>query len=353
MPNLNVSFQWLVNACNAPNIGYSQAYRRGQTVYGITYYDCSSIISAALTQGGFFNPNPWFTTATMRTLLMSIGFTLLSVDVAWQPGDILWKTGHCEMCYIGGAPGMGGVTMGAHSDDLPLADQVSINSGAIYPEYYEQLYRYPGGAGALTWIAKNAYLTNEEMQNNAYCFYSYMATHGWTLNAIAGALGCIEHESTINPGIWQSLIINPSGGFGLVQWTPSTNFTTWADSKGYEHDDGTAQCEWIDSVTEEVGQWIATSAYPETFSEFKVSTKEPEYLAKAWINNFERPGVVYDPTEDAKKWYEYLKNMTPIPIQPDKPIPSWGASANVQYGAISELLRKRGNKNGIYYRADY
>ena len=32
MPNINVAYQWAVNACNAPNIGYSQQYRRGQTV---------------------------------------------------------------------------------------------------------------------------------------------------------------------------------------------------------------------------------------------------------------------------------------------------------------------------------
>ena len=180
-----------------------------------------------------------------------------------------------------------------------------------------------------------------------------MATHGWTLEPICGALACIQHESTINPGIWQSLIATPSNGFGLVQWTPSTNYTSWADSKGYEHDDGNGQCEWIDSVTESVGQWIPTTNYPETFSEFKTSTKDPAYLAMAWEYNFERPGVTYYPQEDAQKWYDYLKNMTPIPAQPNKPIPSWDEGSIVQYGVIASTLRKRGSQNGIYYRTDY
>ena len=65
MPNINVAYQWAVNACNAPNIGYSQQYRRGQTVNGITYYDCSSFISKALTEAGFFSINPWFTTSRL------------------------------------------------------------------------------------------------------------------------------------------------------------------------------------------------------------------------------------------------------------------------------------------------
>lgn len=353
MPNLNLSYQWLVNTCNAPNIGYSQAYRRGETVGGITYYDCSSIISEALTQGGFFAVNPWFTTATMRSTLLSLGFILLPINSAWQSGDILWKTGHTEMCYSGLEAGQGGYTMGAHQSGVPLADQVSIMTVPTDPSYYEELYRYPGGATTLSWIAKNEYLTEEEMQNNAYCFYSYMATHGWGLKPISGALACIEHESTINPGIWQSLIINPSNGFGLVQWTPSTNFTTWADGKGYEHDDGNGQCEWIDSVTEQVGQWIPTTDYPETFSEFKVSDKEPAYLALAWENNFERPGVTYDPTDVADKWYNYLQGMTPIPPQPNKPIPSWDEGAIVQYGAMASTVRKRGYINGLHYRTDY
>ena len=69
MPDINVAYNWEVSMCNAPNIGYSQAYRQGQTVNGITYYDCSSFQSAALTAAGFFDTNPWFTTFSMGRLV--------------------------------------------------------------------------------------------------------------------------------------------------------------------------------------------------------------------------------------------------------------------------------------------
>ena len=72
MPDINVAYNWEVSMCNAPNIGYSQAYRQGQTVNGITYYDCSSFQSAALTAAGFFETNPWFTTFSMGQMLDDI-----------------------------------------------------------------------------------------------------------------------------------------------------------------------------------------------------------------------------------------------------------------------------------------
>lgn len=340
--NLSTAYQWLINACKSPSIGYSQAYRRGQTVYGITYYDCSSIISEACYQAKFTDKNPWFTTYTMGAYLEQWGFEHYDSNIPWLPGDILVINStrqHTEMVYK--AESSGGVTMGAHSSQVPLADQVSINDYVTSPDYYTDLYRFPGGAAGYQWIAKNAYLSETEMQNNAYCFYCYMWAAGWSLNAICGALGCIEHESTINPGIWESLIVNPSRGFGLVQWTPSTNFTDWADQKGYDHDSGDAQCEWIDTQTGVKGQWIPSSNYPETWEEFKGSNKDIGYLSLAWEYNFERPGVTYDPTADAQKWYDYLKDMTPYPPQPNKPIPSWGAWYLTQYGAISETIRKR------------
>lgn len=353
--NLNQAYQWMINLCKAPNTGYSQAYRRGQTVYGITYYDCSSAISEACYQGGFTEVNPWFTTATMGDYLIQWGAEHYSADVPWRAGDILVvrnaQIQHTEMVYQPSSGG-GGYTMGAHSDALPLADQISINDYITSPDYYTDLYRFPGGASGYAWIAKNDYLSESEMQNNAFCFYSYMYFRGWTLEAVSGALGCIQHESTINPGIWESLIINPSRGFGLVQWTPSTNYTDWADQNGYAHDDGDGQCQWIDTETESFGQWIPTASYPESWEEFKSSNKSPEYLSLEWEYNFERPGITYDPTEDARKWYDYLKDKTPYPPQPQKPIPSWGAWYLTQYGAISQAVKRRNHndiRTGFYF----
>ena len=102
----------------------------------------------------------------------------------------------------------------------------------------------------MAWISGNRYLSKSEMENNALIIKNYLTSKGWTLNAIAGILGNMESESTINPGIWQSLNAgNMSGGFGLGQWTPATNYTDWADDQGISWSDGNAQLKWIDEQT--------------------------------------------------------------------------------------------------------
>ena len=56
------------------------------------------------------------------------------------------------------------------------------------------------------------------------------------------------------------------------------------------------------------GQWIATSAYPLSFEQFRVSKDSPEYLASAFLKNFERAGVEVEAERRAcaRKWYDYL-----------------------------------------------
>ena len=174
------------------------------------------------------------------------------------------------------------------------------------------------------WISGNRYLSESEMKNNAEIVYSYMLSKGWTINAICGMLGNMQSESGINPGIWQSLIEGSGGGggFGLVQWTPWTNFTNWADDNGYEWTDGNAQLKWIDEVTASFGQWIPTTSYNLSFDEFKKSTKTVEWLASAFLKNFERAGVEVEEQRQAQAvaWYEYLTGVTPeIPDTPDTP----------------------------------
>lgn len=162
----------------------------------------------------------------------------------------------------------------------------------------------------MSWITGNRYLSEDEMKNNANIITSYLSSKGWSVNAISGLLGNMQSESTINPGIWQSLIEGSGGGggYGLVQWTPWTNFTDWADKNGYEWDDGNAQLKWIDEETVSFGQWIATSSYNFTFDDFKVSTRTPEILASAFLKNFERAGVEAEEQRrtQARKWYNYI-----------------------------------------------
>ncbi len=175
----------------------------------------------------------------------------------------------------------------------------------------------------MDWIYGNRYLSENEMQNNALIITDYLLTKKWSHNAIAALLGNMESESTINPGIWQSLdSSNTSGGFGLVQWTPSTNYTQWALDNGYAIDDGYGQLKWIDEETVSFGQWIKTDDYMFSFALFKTSTEEPEYLASAFLKNFERAGVEVEEQRrtNARKWYNFIKGKQPVtPEEPDNP----------------------------------
>lgn len=159
---------------------------------------------------------------------------------------------------------------------------------------------------ATSWVSGNYYLSQSEMENNAQMFYYRMTAYGFSLNAIAGMLGNIQTESGINPGIWESL--DPYvGGYGLVQWTPYTNYSNWAGS-GWE-DNGDKECERINYEFANGLQYYPTASYPLTAQQFKVSTDTPENLAEIFIYNYERPASYSSvPTRrsQARTWYNYL-----------------------------------------------
>lgn len=164
----------------------------------------------------------------------------------------------------------------------------------------------------LTWVSKNMYLSQSEMQNNAKIIYRYFTNLGWTLNAVAGMLGNMQRESTLSPGIWEGLQpYPPGGGYGLVGWTPYTRITDWLTSHGYAIDDGNGQCakiqeEWQHPEIEVV--WNETSTYPISFNEFVYSTESPEFLASVFLANYERAGVLAEQErrDNARYWYDYL-----------------------------------------------
>lgn len=329
MPDINLAYQWSIDTCNKPNIGYSQAYRNERTVNGITYYDCSSFIWYALIAGGWDmvkanGGDTWpFWTGNMANGLRLAGFTKLSTTQPWLKGDILLRTGHTEMAFNANR------TMGAHSARPALDLQVSINANPSSASDWLELWRYGSGATS-EWIKGNRYLLQGEMQNNALIIFSYLTGVGWSKNAVAGLLGNMQKESTINPGLWQNLTPNPSLGWGLVQWTPSTNFTDWAQANGYQNDDGDAQLKWIDEVTVSAGQWIPTSMYPESFAQFKTSTETPEYLADCFLRNFERPKDIPQPDRQqyARYWFDWWDG-TPVPPPNPPQQPDWSPSMPV------------------------
>lgn len=338
MPDINLAWNWAVETCNAPNVGYSQAYRNENTVGGITYYDCSSFIWYALKAGlfpieeaylktmGFPYTNNAIVTAYERDWLTNLGFTQVDIQGEWKPGDICWRSGHTEMVYEGGMAQ--GRTMGAHTANTSLANQVSINAAATPASKWSSLWRFGGGGsgtGPTDWIKGNRALSLSEMSNNAVLVDKFLTPRGWSKQAIAGLLGNMQTESWINPGVWQNLNpLNPELGYGLVQWTPSTKITDWLTAGGYELDDGDAQLLWIDDETVPQGQWNKSTQYPISFEAFKISQETPEYLAYAFMYNFEQPGDLNQPVRQrqARYWYEYLAgDIPPTPVEPNPPGP--------------------------------
>src|SRR5690606_21189780 len=180
-------------------------------------------------------------------------------------------------------------------------------------------------------IAKNAYLTLEEMTINANYIHDYLISRGWSKNAITGMLGNMQTESTINPGIWQSLIsydhdpyiLVERHGYGLVQWTPFNKYTIWARDNNLDYSHIDSQLMRIEYELQNGVQWISTSDYPMTFKEFKVSTQSPEYLAQAFLRNYDRVTAQNPPIRSTQVsyWWDVLGEGETIdpPDPPDNP----------------------------------
>ena len=257
MPDINKSYSWAIETCNASNVGYSQTYRNQQTVNGITYYDCSSFIWYALLAGDFDvvtangGRNYPITTYAEPDWLEALGFTHLPIDTEWKAGDILWKTGHTEMVYSGGLAS--GITMGAHTSTVALANQVSIGNSNGDKNYvstssdWSSLYRY-GDGGAVP--------------------------YGVSAYVVAAICGNFWQESNINPGIWESLWENDweslNHGYGLGQWTNTGGNTHgrlyqlhhYLQSNGYANDSGDGQLAFLKTEN----YWYPSTGYDNPFN---------------------------------------------------------------------------------------
>lgn len=194
-------------------------------------------------------------------------------------------------------------------------------------------------------------LSDSEMETNALNVAYNLTQMGWTQSAIAGALGNIDKESSINPGACESnrgipapYSIYYGGGLGLIQWTDYPAYQKqrvhpllwYADHVSGNWWDGNLQCDLMDkaddsSITSCGGSegalwgWMRPSsgAYI-TFSDYKSFTGTPEQAAEYWLYDLERPGdysVLNERQVIARYWYDFLDGKMPErPDVPDKPI---------------------------------
>ena len=176
----------------------------------------------------------------------------------------------------------------------------------------------------MAWIVKvgvNAYLTQSEMENNATAFYGYFNSKGFTIESVAGMLGNLQQESNINPGMKQTA--SASSGWGLIQWTPSSNLTDYATAYGVDWATGEIQTQlmWDEIINGYGGQWIPKPSlgYGYTGAEFSQLTDVVE-ACKAYLYERERAGVeaLDKRLTYASNWYKYLTGVTP----PTPPTPT-------------------------------
>ena len=110
---------------------YLYSYGAGHGVpwdYSGYYFDCSSFISFGLHNGGGYALDTQFTTAGAKDELVELGFTAIAYSSKndLKRGDILLtnRNSHIEAVYS--VNGANIELVGAHTDDLPPADQISI-----------------------------------------------------------------------------------------------------------------------------------------------------------------------------------------------------------------------------------
>lgn len=286
MPDINKSYSWAIDTCNAPNVRYNIDYRDQQRdPEGNICYDCSSFIWYALKAGFFENIGSMaFDTASMPYFLPSAGFVEINKNSEWKKGDIVWRSkeytqqyvnpnavyGHTEMVYEGGN-GMG-ITMGAHGKTgYSPADQVAINTFYSSAEKYEKLYRYGEGADG----------------------------SGYSLYVISAILGNFYQESQINPGVWEN---NASGktwtdlrvGYGLGQWTNTQGNThgrlyqlhEYLNQNGYADDSGEGEIAFL--IDEDTWNMSTQPTDYASLTDFLESTSTNlTSLTTQWYNQWE------------------------------------------------------------------
>ena len=204
------------------------------------------------------------------------------------------------------------------------------------------------------WIYKDDYLNENEKENNAICVINIMRSLGINDTTIAGILGNMEAESTIEPHLNER---GGGGGYGLVQWTPQTVLINHCNTLNISpYTDGDVQCRCIYyeilGNPASINEWYTSSGFISNYYNSGATQDMIGISGQDFINNtmnwsadklailfmagYERPS--YDPNinhyqkrkEYALKWFEFMGGYIPIiPIvQPKKSKFNWVLYSN-------------------------
>ena len=169
------------------------------------------------------------------------------------------------------------------------------------------------------WVELNVYFRTTDVRvydpervqiDNMNLFYDYFINLGWTANCIAGMLGNIMVESSVNPWRFQhnyldwsdpAAIMTDTGGMGLTQWTPCDKYYSWALSENLDPKSGNSMCDRIKYEHDNNLQWSMDNYGQHTWNDFVTSTETPEILARVFLWAYERPAQLPTPEQEAER----------------------------------------------------
>ena len=214
----------------------------------------------------------------------------------------------------------------------------------------------------MAWISRSGALTRAEMENNADIVISYYRSIGLNDKTIAGILGNMQAESSINPEREEV----GGTGYGLVQWTPVSVLQNHCNTLGLTpYNSGDIQLQVIIQEilnTTGVAEWFTTSAFISNYynsgatsdmvgitgQDFLDNTMNwnPDKLAIMFMAGYERPS--YDPNinhynlrmQYANEWFIYMGG-TPTPTNLFNSKFKWVLYANKLRKGRKRNARKR------------
>lgn len=175
-------------------------------------------------------------------------------------------------------------------------------------------------ASTRMWNASDPYTCPESEANASYIF-AYFKARGWSDVACAGLVGNTTHESYNNPAFHEV----GGGGFGIVQWTPASNYTRWATPRGFPTGTDTndpelylrGQCDRIAFEVANRLEFFGNSRYGHSWTYIDTwdayihnTTLTPQEAAWCFMSNYERPAYgaamasLAKRQEYAQRWYD-------------------------------------------------
>lgn len=184
------------------------------------------------------------------------------------------------------------------------------------------------------WICSDQYLPQANRDSNARLIWDYLRNLGWTAEAVAGILGNMDVESSMNPALIEGrgyhtlpdnntvLSITTTTGVGLVQWTGTTNtppagqkLASFAIRYNKNWYDGELQCFRLEREYDENLQFDpgVVDGVSWDWYTYVHSHESPEQLAKVWQYRYEIGGSDTQTRQQKARYYYDLLNKALSP----------------------------------------